>query len=46
MKTPWSNLLQYGTGIAVLIVITISILGLLLAVSIAVLLSKILVITR
>lgn len=46
MKTPWSNLLQYGTGIAVMIVTILSALGLLLVVALAVIVSKILVIIR
>lgn len=46
MKTPWSSLLQYGTGIAAGLVMAVSIIGLLLVVAVAVVVSKILVIIR
>jgi hypothetical protein len=46
MRTPWSNLLKYGTAIAVILVLAVSIIGLLLTVAVAVVVSKILVFTR
>jgi hypothetical protein len=43
MKTPWSNLLQYGTATATIIVLSICGIALLATVGVAVVLSKILV---
>jgi len=40
MKTPWSTLLQYGTGIATILVLTIAGIALLLVVGAAVLITK------
>ena len=40
MKTPWSSLLNYGTAVAAVIVISISIVALLIVVAAAVLISK------
>jgi hypothetical protein len=41
MKTPWSDLLQYGAGIAVIIVILFASILLLAVVGVAVVLTKI-----
>lgn len=46
MKTPWSSLLQYGTAAAAMIVISLSVVGLMFVVALAVIVSKILVFTR
>jgi len=40
MKTPWSNLLNYGTAFAAILVIAISTMCLLIVVAAAVLVSK------
>ncbi len=40
MKTPWSNLLQYGAGIAVIVVLLAAGLILLTVVGLAVVLAK------
>ena len=46
MKTPWSKLLQYGTGVAALIVIAVAGIVMMATVAIAIVLTKILVIIR
>ena len=46
MKTPWSNLLQYGVGTAAMIVIIIGGLIMLAVVGMAVLVTKFLVFIR
>jgi len=46
MKTPWNSLLQYGTAVAALIVITICGAILMAVVAGAIVISKILVIIR
>jgi len=43
MKTPWSNLVQYGVGLAVLLVMAVGGIIMLSIVGIAVVISKILV---
>ena len=43
MKTPWSNLIQYGIGVATIIVISLSAICLLLVVGAAAVISKLLV---
>lgn len=40
MKTPWSKLLNYGTAVAAVVVISVSMVCLLIVVGAAVLLSK------
>jgi len=46
MKTPWSGLLQYGTAIAAIVVISIAGLLLMTVVGAAIVVSKLLVIIR
>ena len=43
MKTPWSNLLQYGVALAAMIVIVIAGFFLMIVIGVAVLISKFLV---
>lgn len=46
MKTPWSSLIQHGTALAAVIVISISALILMTVVGIAIAITKILVFIR
>lgn len=46
MKTPWSSLLQYGVGIAAVIVIAFAAIGLMIVVGVAVLLAKVAVFVK
>jgi hypothetical protein len=46
MKTPWSNLLKYGTAFAVALVITIASMLLMAAVAVAIVVAKISVVIK